>query len=80
MAAGMWFLRYMRRMPWTDRNMNEAVLKKKKTDGKRKLFRKIRRRHSKSFGFIMRRNKHVNLVTPDKFGRHIDKYLDEKAA
>lgn len=26
----MWFLRYMRRMPWTDRNVNEAVLKKKK--------------------------------------------------
>ena len=80
MAAEMWFLRKMQRIPWTDRKTNDQVLQE--TNENRKLIREIRRRQSKFFGHVMRRNGLENLVTTGKIegnrprGRPRGKYLD----
>ena len=54
MAVEMWFLRKMHRIPLTDRTTNEQVLQETNED--RKLIRDIRRRQTKFFGHVMRRN------------------------
>ena len=80
MAAEMWFLRKMQRIPRTDRKTNEQVLQE--ANENRKLIREIRRRQSKFVGHIMRRNKLENLVTTGKIegkrtrGRQRSKFLD----
>ncbi|BFZ09437.1 hypothetical protein BsWGS_12476 [Bradybaena similaris] len=51
--------------------MNEAIFQE--TDENHKLIRAIRRRRSKFFGHVMRRNKFQNMVTTGKFdGDHSD--------
>ena len=80
MAAEMWFLRKMQRIPWIDRKTNDQVLQE--TNENRNLIREIRRRQSKFFGHVMRRNGLENLVTTGKIkenrprGRLRRKYLD----
>ncbi|BFZ20779.1 hypothetical protein BsWGS_23818 [Bradybaena similaris] len=52
-------------MSRTDRKTNEAVLQE--TQKSQKLIREIRRRQSKFFGHVMRKNKLENLVTTGEF-------------
>lgn len=58
-------MRRMHRISRTDRKPNEEVLQE--TRNSRKLVKEIRRRQTKFFGHVMRRNKLENLVTTGKF-------------
>ena len=50
-AGEMWFYRRMLRIPWTDRNTNENVLKEANTQ--RTIITRVRTRQSRLFGHIM---------------------------
>ncbi|GFS27113.1 endonuclease-reverse transcriptase [Elysia marginata] len=73
----MWFLRRMKRIPWTAKKTNNTVLSETKT--KRALINKIRKRQATFFGHIMRRERQEHLVTTGMFmGRRGRGRLREK--
>ena len=63
-ATEMWFLCRMLRISYTDRITNAEVLKR--AAYKRAMMTNIRKRQSKFFGHVMRRNKMEQLLTTGK--------------
>ena len=63
-SCEMWFLRWMMRIPWTDKVRNEEVLKRAGTG--RKLILEIRTKQMRFLGHLMRKDGLENLALTGK--------------
>ena len=63
-SCEMWFLRWMMKIPWTDKVRNEEVLKRAGTG--RKLILEIRKKEMRFLGHLMRKDGLENLALTGK--------------